>query len=157
MVSIRKMISYCLITVCITISFFVSNSIFAEMITGPISTINALTSNIIQIHSSFADKITGAKNNTNISTETLFTATTLENNGFTLAHQWKNILQPTLYWRQRQIIEYNNVKLYNKLEVVKAQLDVQQQEKNPTLQFILIDLMNLQSDMIEFKDGFTEL
>lgn len=147
-----------LIIICITISSFISNPVSAEMIAGPVSTINALTSNIIQIHPSFADKIMGAKNNTDLSEVTLSTATNLENNVFTLANQWGNILQPTLYWRKQQIIEYNHTKFDDKLKVIKEEIEVQQQAKDPTLQkYILIDLMHLQSDITEFKNGFTEL
>ncbi|MEK4418620.1 hypothetical protein [Bacillus sp. FSL K6-0268] len=157
MLYIREIKNYYLIVICIVISSFMSNPVSAEMIVGPVSTINALTSNIIQIHPSFVDKITAVKNNTDLSEATLSNATNLENNVFILANQWKNILQPTLYWRKQQIMEYNT-KFDDKLKVIKEEIEVQQQVKDPTLQkYILIDLMHLQSDITDFKDGFTEL
>ncbi|MEK4677491.1 MULTISPECIES: hypothetical protein [Bacillus] len=157
MLYIREIKNYYLIVICIVISSFISNPVSAEMIVGPVSTINALTSNIIQIHPSFVDKITAVKNNTDLSEATLSNATNLENNVFILANQWKNILQPTLYWRKQQIMEYNT-KFDDKLKVIKEEIEVQQQVKDPTLQkYILIDLMHLQSDITDFKDGFTEL
>lgn len=156
MLSIRKILCPCLIMLCIMIPSFMSNSVSAEMITGPVSTINALTTNIIQIHPSFAEKITGAKNNTNISPDTLSTATNLESNIFTLANQWKNILGPNLQWRKDQIISYNNDKFYQKFNVIKDQINVQKTQAVPTAQFILIDLGHMQSDLAELKNGVTE-
>ncbi|MBG9616693.1 HBL/NHE enterotoxin family protein [Bacillus cereus] len=153
MLSIRKMLSYCLIAICIIISSFVSNPASAELIQGPISTINALTNNLIYIHSTFADKISTARYSGSLSENILSTATVAEFNIWTLAKDWQYKIQPNFQESKTQIIEYNKTTFDNKLKNIQNQI-----EQNPaSKESIRNDLVSLNTDITAFKDNFAEL
>lgn len=153
MLFLRRILSCCLIAICIIVPSCISNPVSAELIQGPISTLNALTTNLIFIHSDFASKITMASNNASLSQDILSTATNLENNVFTLAQGWKNQIEPNFQARKTKILEYNKTTFDNKLKNIQDKIN-----QNPTAkESIRTDLMSLKSDITEFKDNFAVL
>ncbi|WP_180255176.1 HBL/NHE enterotoxin family protein [Bacillus toyonensis] len=141
----KKILSYCL-AICTIMLFATSSLVLAE--TGIPTIMDGLTTRIIDLHPSFADRIVGAKN-TNINVNVLTSATEHEKNVYEQAQQWKNNIKPKIEMIQNQVLSYNPI-FRSKYNDVQTQIHAKNKEQ------LLKLLVDMQSNITSKKKGVTE-
>lgn len=146
MKSIQKVGVFCFAFICTVFLCSTPSSVFAKA--GIPTIMDGLTNRIIDLHPSFADRITGAKN-TNIDTNILGSATEHEKNIYEQAKQWQHDIRPKMENIQHKILSYNSTfqNTYN-----GAQKQVQSKNKEKFLKL----LEDIQANITSKKQESTE-